>query len=82
VKQEKNAKTHLSDMTKYFFSKSVLMNIHTTHHIYKIALKKNGFENNFFLRDFSSSAPKFEVSYPIVIRGFDHVTQTRPFSAG
>jgi len=25
------------------------MNIHTTHHIYKIALKKNGFEHIFIL---------------------------------
>jgi hypothetical protein len=25
------------------------MNIHTTHHIYKIAMRKNGFENIFFL---------------------------------
>ncbi len=31
-------------MTTYFFSKSFMMNIHTTHHIYNIVLGKNVFE--------------------------------------
>ena len=33
------------------------MNIHTTHHIYKIALRKIWFWKYFFLSDFSSAAP-------------------------
>ena len=65
MNQEKNAKIYLSDMTKYSFSKSVLMNIHTTHHIYKIALRKKWFWI-FFLRDFSSargSSGSFHASF-------------------
>jgi hypothetical protein len=33
------------------------MNIHTAHHIYKIATRKKWFGKYFFLRDFSSAAP-------------------------
>jgi hypothetical protein len=47
--KKKNAKTQVSNINKYFFSKPALMNIHTTHHIYKIAVRKNGFENIFLL---------------------------------
>ncbi len=39
-KTRKNTKKQVSDMTKYFFSKSLLINIHTTHHIYKIAVRR------------------------------------------
>ena len=44
-------------MKKYFFSKPALMNIHTTHHIYKIAVRKKWVWKFFFVRDFSSAAP-------------------------
>jgi hypothetical protein len=57
VKKKKNAKTHVSDMKKYFFSKPALMNIHTTHDIYKIAVRKKFVWKYFFVRDFSSAAP-------------------------
>ena len=56
-KKKKNAKTQVSDMKKYFFSKPALMNIHTTHHIYKIAVRKKFVWKFFFVRDFSSAAP-------------------------
>jgi hypothetical protein len=34
-----------------------LTRFHTTHHIYKFALRKKVFENIFFLREISSAAP-------------------------
>ena len=37
---EKNAKKQVSDRTIFFFSKSLLMNIHMTDHIYKIAVRR------------------------------------------
>ena len=40
VKREKNMKIHTSDMTKYFFSKALLMNIYMTHHNYMISLRR------------------------------------------
>ena len=50
-------KKQVSDMTKYIFSKSLLMNIHTTYHIYKIAVRRKCVWKYFFLREFSSAAP-------------------------
>jgi hypothetical protein len=42
---------------KIFFSKSLLMNIHMTDHIYKIAVRRKCVWKYFFLREFSSAAP-------------------------
>ena len=39
------------------FSKTLLMNIHWTHHIYKIALRRKCVWKHFFLIEFSSAAP-------------------------
>ena len=39
------------------FSKSLMMNIHTTHHIYSIVCTVKKMFLNFFLREFSSAAP-------------------------
>ncbi len=46
-KREKTSFGH----DNFFFSKSLLLNIHTTDHIYKIAVRKNVFENILFLEN-------------------------------
>jgi len=57
-KTRKNHEKMHIECQKMTFFKSALMKFHTSHHIYKFAMRKKSlFENIFFLSEISSAAP-------------------------
>ena len=57
VKQEKNTKKHILDITKYFFFKIALDEYSYNTQYQQDCIKKKMFLKTFFLRVFSSAAP-------------------------
>ncbi len=54
-KREKTSFGH----DNFFLSKSLLTNIHTTHHIYKVAVRRKCVWKYYFLREFPTVAPSW-----------------------